>query len=446
MSPTTRRSRPRVLLLCLNPVGGNAGATAIRAYQTAAALSGVADVRLAATRVAGPVPLDVPTGTFKRHDGRSLEPHLRDVDIVVSQPQWPLVMRALRRSGSRLIFDLHDPETLGTLEITAGGRGRMRRWLTTMTVDRINEALRIGHHFICAGETQRDLYIGAMLGAGLITPGAYDRDPSYRSVIDTVPFAVPDARPISRGDPWEAFDGIGSGDEVVLWNGGLWSWFDAATAIYAIGELAKRRPAVRLVFMGSWDRPEAQRAAAAARALSAEVGLLDRVVFFNEGWVPYDRRADWLLAADCALGCHFDHLESRFAVRIRVLDCLWAGLPVVSTGGVPLADEIESEGLGEVVPVADASAVAAAVERVLDRGRESYKDALQAAAERYRSTRVSVPLVRYVTDPNPSPRLGGGWRHNSGHSFRSGAYRVARGALNAAGVEGWPGRPSHEDI
>jgi glycosyltransferase involved in cell wall biosynthesis len=439
-------SQPRVLVLCLNPVGGNVGATAIRAYQVVTALSGVADVRLAATRVSGPVPLDIPTAAFKRHDGRSLEPHLKDVDVVVCQPQWPLVMGALRRSGTRLIFDLHDPETLGTLETTAGGRGRMRRWLTTMTVDRLNEALRIGHRFICAGEAQRDMYIGAMLGAGLIGPEAYDRDPSYRSVIDTVPFAVPDGEPVSSGDPWEAFGGIGSDDEVVLWNGGLWSWFDAATAIRAIAELAQRRPSVRLVFMGSWARPEARRATAAARELARDLGLLGRVVFFNEGWVPYERRADWLLAADCALGCHFEHLESRFAVRIRVLDCLWAGLPIVSTGDVPLADEIERDGLGAVVPAQDVSAVADAVERVLDRGRKSYAEALRRAAGRYRASRVSAPLVRFVTDPEPSRPLGEGRRRRPAHSLRNGAYGVARRALNAAGVEGWPGRPSHEDI
>ena len=49
------------------------------------------------------------------------------------------------------------------------------------------DALTVGDHFICAGERQRDLWIGAMLGGGLITPAVYGADPTLRSVIDVVP-------------------------------------------------------------------------------------------------------------------------------------------------------------------------------------------------------------------------------------------------------------------
>ena len=89
-----------------------------------------------------------------------------------------------------------------------------------------------------------------------------------------------------------------------------------------------RRPSVKLVFMGASSRPEAIRATSEARALAADSDLLDRVVFFNEGWVPYEERGAWLLGAACALSCHVSHLETRFAFRTRVLDSFWAGLPV----------------------------------------------------------------------------------------------------------------------
>ena len=124
----------------------------------------------------------------------------------------------------------------------------------------------------------------------------------------------------------------------MLWNGGLWPWLDPETAIRAVGALAERRPGVRLVFMGAAQQLPAQRTAERAQALAAELGLLDRVVFFNDEWVPYEQRADWLLEADCALSTHEDHLETRFAFRTRVLDCFWARLPIVCTGGDDLAD------------------------------------------------------------------------------------------------------------
>jgi hypothetical protein len=30
---------------------------------------------------------------------------------------------------------------------------------------------------------------------------------------------------------------------------------------------------------------------------------------------------------------HYEHVETTFAFRTRILDYLWAGLPVVATGG-----------------------------------------------------------------------------------------------------------------
>ncbi len=58
----------------------------------------------------------------------------------------------------------------------------------------------------------------------------------------------------------------------------------------------------------------------------------------------YEQRADWLLEADCVLSAHADHLETRFAFRTRLLDAIWAGLPIVCTGGDDLAEQVERDG------------------------------------------------------------------------------------------------------
>ena len=82
------------------------------------------------------------------------------------------------------------------------------------------------------------------------------------------------------------------------------------------------------------------------QALSAQLGLTGKHVFFNPGWVPYERRADFLLDADVAVSTHLDHLETRYSFRSRVLDYLWAGLPMVLTAGDVLADEVADGGPG----------------------------------------------------------------------------------------------------
>src|SRR5664280_3299763 len=46
---------------------------------------------------------------------------------------------------------------------------------------------------------------------------------------------------------------------------------------------------------------------------------------------PYTERSDHLLDADVGVSTHFDHVETEFSFRTRILDYLWTGLPIVAT-------------------------------------------------------------------------------------------------------------------
>jgi hypothetical protein len=89
-----------------------------------------------------------------------------------------------------------------------------------------------------------------------------------------------------------------------------------------------------------------------------------------------------------------------------VLDCFWAGLPVVCSSGDDLAERIEREDLGAVAPAGDVSALSAALERVLELGRDAYAPGLAAAAERQSWQRVVEPLARWIANPTRPPRAG----------------------------------------
>ena len=82
-------------------------------------------------------------------------------------------------------------------------------------------------------------------------------------------------------------------------------------------------PEARLVFMGmKHPNPDVPAMAMAnhSRELAEQLGLTGRHVFFNETWVPYQDRADLLLDADIGVSCHFDHIETEFSFRTRILD------------------------------------------------------------------------------------------------------------------------------
>lgn len=434
--------RPHVLFISPDAVGERMRGMGIRYTELARVLAPHAEVVVATGDPlgGGEPPPGIPVVGYAPHAPGALRPEIARADAIVAPPQWPLVTSWLRRSGARLIFDLYTPETLETLELFADRRPALRRLMVALTVDRLEDALRSGHHFMCAGEAQRDLYAGALLATRRLTPAAYDRDPSLRALLEVVPFGVPSQPPSPSGGGGlrATFAQIGAGERIVLWNGGLWNWFDAPTAIRAIGMLAGRLPGVRLVFMGTGQGPAGAAAAAEARAVAASLGLLGTTVLFNDDWIAYGARAQWLLEADVALVTARDHLETRFAFRTRVLDCFWAGLPVVCTSGDELASRVARDELGAVVAPADPRAVADALEAVLARGRAAYAERLAQAAADHAWEVVAQPLRRWACDPAP-PGTASAVRapRRPGQLVRSASYRVARRALQAARRE-WP--------
>jgi glycosyltransferase involved in cell wall biosynthesis len=422
--------RPRVLFICADPVGVEMAGLGIRNWELARALRDDATVTIAHGGRERVEDADVHLVPYRPHDPGEVLRLVDEADVVVAHPQWPVVTRALRHCRARVVFDLYDPETLETLELLAGRSALVRRGLTATTIDRLHDAMRSGHHFMCASEDQRALWLGAMLALRLISPAAYDRDPSFRSIIDVVPFGLP-GEPPRLGDapgPRELVHGLPADAEIVLWNGGIWQWLDPRGAISALALLRERRPRAALVFMGgAGAHPAAQGSVEGALNHAAQLGLLDRGVFFHDAWVPYTARAGWLEQADCAISAAHDHLETRFAFRTRVLDCLWAGLPVACTSGDELAARVAREELGAVAPPGDAPALAAAVETILQRGRAVYAPQLRVAAARMTWAQAAAPLRHWIVEPGTAPRLAsdGGLRRPAAQRFREAAYAAA---------------------
>ncbi len=378
-APAPKR-RARLLFICADPVGERMAGLGIRCWELARALGEQATVTVAHGGSEQGEREGVRLIAFAPHAPAALREPIAEADVVVAHPQWPVVDRWLRRGSARVIIDLYCPETLETLELLAGGRPLERRQRTATTLDRLHAALRSGHNFICASETQRDLWLGTMLALRMIGPELYDHDPSMRDVIDLVPFGVPSEPPRADGaGPRELISKLDADSEIVLWNGGIWRWLDAASAIRAVAKLVESRPNVRLVFMGAAaSHPAAAASTQAARRLAGELGLLDSVIHFHDRWTPYAERGAWLAQAACAVSTHAEHLETRFAYRTRLLDCFWAALPVVCTSGDDLAERVAREDLGAVAPPGDVDALSAALELVLERGRGAYASQLES--------------------------------------------------------------------
>jgi glycosyltransferase involved in cell wall biosynthesis len=303
--------------------------------------------------------------------GRQFRSLVRKYDVLVAKSLRPWTMRALAREDLRVLYDLYDPLLLGNLDFHAGEDiSDRRRRLAFRAPTLLQEiALLTGNAFVCASERQRDLWIGMLGALGRIDPESAAEDPGLRDLIDVVPFGLESDPPVATKAALKGVvPGIGEHDKVLLWGGGIWNWLDPLTPIRAVHALSRKRDDVKLFFLGvEHPNPGVHQQAMAARAvgLAKELGVYDRFVFFNFGWVPYEDRANYLLESDIGISSHLDTVEARFSFRTRLLDYFWAGLPTVATRGDILSDLVEEANLGRTVAVGSVEDWTRAIEELL---------------------------------------------------------------------------------
>ena len=309
-----------------------------------------------------------------------------------------------------LVVDLYDPFPIALLgqEEHLGMAQRERE--DSQIRGAVRDLLRLGDYFVCASETQRDLWLGSLLAEGRLNPRSWSDDPTFRRLIDVVPFGLPAAPPPARAAGGRMpLAGIDPQDLVLLWGGGIYNWFDPLTLIEALARTEDLSPPVKLVFMSTGHPnsgiPPKMWMTKRAMELSDELGLTGRRVYFNTDWVPYEERGRWLAGADCGVSTHFDNAETHFAFRTRLLDYLWAGLPIICTRGDHFARLVEDHQLGWTVPARDPLALEQAIRELAeDRARrEEISARVLAQAAQLTWERTTAPLRSFARAPRGAP-------------------------------------------
>lgn len=316
----------------------------------------------------------------------------------------------LRELGIPMVMDLFNPYLLENLVMYS--EGELDQWIPAYEEYlRVQlEMLRYGDFFTCATERQRDYWLGWLHAQKRLNPHTYRLDPSFRKLIDVVPSGLQEGIPIASKPVLKGVaPGISSTDRLVLWSGGVWNWLDPLTPIRAMALLAPRHPELKLYFMGTrHPNPVVPEMAMVDRAisLSQELGLYQKTVFFGS-WVPYQEREGYLVEADLAVLAHLGHIETHFSFRTRLLDCIWAGLPMVVTDGDAMADWVREHQLGLVVPQGDPTAMASAIESLLEEdGRPARAHAFEQVRQGLRWSKVITPLLQYCQSPQLAPDKG----------------------------------------
>lgn len=403
-------ARTQVLVVTNEPVGSRMAGPAIRAVELCRLLAAENDVTLAV-----PARNDFVSDDFEVvvASPRVLDELAAQADVIICQGLSLSYHTDLAMHRAPVVVDAYDPFPIALLEQAKDQPLAERRLSNESVRAGMETQLRLGDFFVCATDRQWAMLVGALQTLGRITPELYDRDPSLRGFVALAPFGLsstppkPADRPVLRG----VIPGIGADDLVLLWAGGIYNWFDPVSLIEAVARAAETHPQIKLVFFGGRHPnpgvPEMRAAVDALRA-AERLGVLDRHVFFLEQWVPYEERGAYLLEADVGVSTAFDHAETALAFRTRFLDYLWAGLPVLCTGGDALAEMARAREFGIVVDPSDVEGLAEGMRRLADDPslRTRMADNARAAASELTWERTLAPIVEFVRNPRRAPDRG----------------------------------------
>jgi len=393
----------KLLIVTAEIVSEEMAGPAIRAWNFARVLSQYMEVTLAV-----PNKVNIPGQNFEIvqfRDDSQLREIIKKVDIILSGGMAFAKFRSIKDSGKYLIIDIYDPYNLATLAEYELEPMENRLKIHKSIHEIFNEQFYYGDFFICASERQRDFWLGMLAALNRLNPYSYNQDHTLKKMIDVVPFGLPESKPLhTRNVLKGSIKGIEENDFVIIWGGGIYNWFDPLTLIRAMAEIAKVRSDIKLFFMGiKHPNPEVRelRMVNDTINLSKKLNLYSKNVFFNYGWIDYNERQNYLLEADAGIITHPDHIETRFSYRTRILDYLWAGLPIISTKGDCLSDMVDRKGLGVTPDNGDVRGVANAIIKLAD-DENFYKQCLEnieKISANYTWEKVCKPIIDFCRDP-----------------------------------------------
>jgi Glycosyl transferases group 1 len=284
-----------------------------------------------------------------------------------------------------VVVDLYDPFIVENLHYF---KERGAEVFTHDHATLISSLLK-GDLFLCASEAQRLFYLGMMLAVGRMNPVAFDNDPHLDSLIRIAPFGVAAGRALpSRAS---------TAPEILF--GGIYDWYDPILAMEAVAIARAKIPMLKLTF-NTHPNPELTPQGRTAEAIKhAHRKEYDFVRF--EPWVAYDERAAFFDRFTIALMSFPQSIETDLAMRTRIYDYLWAGLPII-TSSAPGTDELlERYRCGSIIRGEDAPAFASEIVGVLtDHARyEQMVSGTRSFVIHHQWERTLRPLVDFCANP-----------------------------------------------
>ncbi|HEX3568967.1 MAG TPA: hypothetical protein VHT70_04825 [Candidatus Saccharimonadales bacterium] len=406
--------KQRVLIMSHDKVGTQMAGPGIRYHYMAETLAETFDVTLGFFG-----PENVPDKAFKhsykvRHiDVHQFHDAFRETDVVIALWVSDAIIDFCNKNGKLLIFDIYAPVPVENLAVKIFSGTKMGEAEDFEFMSQINDYrkfLENGDAFLYSNKQQLDFWLGYAFGAGQVSPTTFSKRNVYNQFIKA-PMGIDTSIKLKKGAPLYkgVLKGVGKDDIVMIWNGGIYNWYDGVTLIEAMRLVWKRDPRIKMIFPGTeHPTPSMRKWQETIDTVhkAKELQLIGKNVFFFDSWIPYHERLNFLLEADLGIYTHKPSIETEFSHRTRVLDHILAKLPTIATRGDYFAILTEQEGLGRTVPAFDPELLADAIieaskPEALARARKN----IERIRPDFDWKKTMAPLIAYLlSNPQKVPK------------------------------------------
>lgn len=260
-----------------------------------------------------------------------------------------------------------------------------------------NKALKRGDYFLCANEPQKHMYTGALGALGIINPFSYKQQ---RVLV--VPFGVERAIEMpNKRNPYLDL-GIKKSDNVLLWFGGLYPWFNIRPLLNTVKKIASNDPTFKFVIVGGKNpynsHPDFVRQYEETVSFAKDRGLYGSTIHFVD-WVDFAERYNWYHNAKAVISINNIGEENLYSWRTRVMDFVGGETPMITNGGDPLSDSLISAGAAIKITDTKESTLHEAILSIFDNPKalERTKTSLIEQKERYFWDVVIEPIAAVVS-------------------------------------------------
>jgi glycosyltransferase involved in cell wall biosynthesis len=357
-------------------------------------------------------------------NNESIEQLISDFDtIIVSYCMGDLSVNLANtvKSNQQLVLDCYVPIYT---EISARDSKDLEGEYTAFKneVDRWAAVLRRGDIYLCANENQKRYYQGVLSALGRINPATYSDE-----LLLTVPYGIYKEQPVIKSKPISALLSTEEQDyKRILWFGAVYPWFDLRTLVEAVKKLNKTLPA-KLVIVGAKNPFNAHpdfvsRYNELIEYIENDPEAKSNIIL--QDWVEFNDRADWYLDSDLVILINKIGGENELAWRTRLVDYMWADLPIITNGGDPLGEELIAIGAASRLDDLSSAGLSKSLSRLLTNPQdlEKIKKALSAIRKKYYWEIVTRPLYDKVIShsrPTDFTKFGLLEVHNPGAFQRS---------------------------